>query len=118
VALGNALRTMAAVLLMCDPRDLGIAYSDEALTPGQRVEPNLYLYDAYPSGIGLSEPLYRISDRLLQHAHALIKGCACEHGCPSCVGPVGEVGDDGKAVALRFLEALLSDQPAIEEAPF
>ena len=24
-------------------------------------EPNLYLYDAYPGGIGFSEPLYRVT---------------------------------------------------------
>ena len=33
--LGNALRTVAALLLMCDPRDLGVAFSEE---------PNLYLF--------------------------------------------------------------------------
>ena len=27
--LGNALRTVAALLLMCDPRDLGVAFSEE-----------------------------------------------------------------------------------------
>src|SRR5690606_31721628 len=32
VGLGNALRTVAAFLLMCDPRDLGLAFSDEPLT--------------------------------------------------------------------------------------
>ena len=34
-------------------------------------EPNLYLYDAYPGGIGFSEPLYRVHDLLLApHARA------------------------------------------------
>ena len=28
-------------------------------------EPNLYIYDAYPGGIGFSEPLYRTCDALL-----------------------------------------------------
>ncbi len=29
VGLGNALRTVAALLLMCDPRDLGVAISED-----------------------------------------------------------------------------------------
>jgi DEAD/DEAH box helicase domain-containing protein len=118
VGLGNALRTVAAFLLMCDPRDLGLAFSDEPLTEGTRIEPNLYLYDAYPGGIGLSEPLYHATNTLLANALDLMQACHCEAGCPSCVGPVGEVGDHGKAVAIRFAEALLDGRSFPEEPPF
>lgn len=118
VGLGNALRTVAAFLLMCDPRDLGLAFSDEPLSEGMRMEPNLYLYDIYPGGIGLSEPLYHMSGRLLRHAHQLMTQCPCESGCPSCVGPVGEVGDDGKAVAIRFAATLSAEEPEMEVVPF
>lgn len=116
--LGNALRTVAAFLLMCDPRDLGLAFSDEPLTEGVRIEPNLYLYDAYPGGIGLSEPLYHATGTLLANALGMMRACHCESGCPSCVGPVGEIGDNGKAIAIRFAEALLSGGSAPEEPPF
>jgi len=116
--LGNVLRTVAAFLLMCDSRDLGLAFSDEPLTAGMRIEPNLYLYDAYPSGIGLSEPLFRVSTQLLQNARDLVEQCPCEAGCPSCVGPIGEVGDDGKAVALRFATAMVDGAASIEAPPF
>ncbi len=74
-------------------------------------EPNLYLYDAYPGGVGLSAPLYRLTERLLQQTSALLTACDCEAGCPSCVGPVGEVGERGKEVASRIL-AELSAAPA------
>ena len=43
---------MAALLLMCDPRDLGVALSEEIAGGLKAFEPNLYLYDAYPGGIG------------------------------------------------------------------
>jgi DEAD/DEAH box helicase domain-containing protein len=118
VGLGNALRTVAAFLLMCDPRDLGLAFSDEPLTEGTRIEPNLYLYDAYPGGIGLSEPLFHATNTLLGNALDLMQACHCEAGCPSCVGPVGEIGDHGKAVAIRFAEALLGGSSFSEEPPF
>jgi DEAD/DEAH box helicase domain-containing protein len=69
-------------------------------------EPNIYLYDKYPGGIGLSEPLYRMSGALLENSRKLIGSCACEAGCPSCVGPVGEIGEKGKEVALAILRSL------------
>jgi len=69
-------------------------------------EPNIYLYDKYPGGIGLSAPLYRMSDQLLENARKLIENCGCEAGCPSCVGPVGEIGEKGKEVAVAALYAI------------
>jgi DEAD/DEAH box helicase domain-containing protein len=97
--LGNALRTVAALLLMCDPQDLGVAFSEE---------PNLYLYDCYPGGVGQSAPLYRMADRLVKLTSELLAGCECEAGCPSCVGPVGEIGERGKEAAMRIARELLA----------
>jgi DEAD/DEAH box helicase domain-containing protein len=106
--LGNALRTVAALLLMCDPRDLGVALSEDISGGLETFEPNLYLYDMYPGGVGQSAPLYRLAPRLLQQTAELLAACACEAGCPSCVGPAGEVGERGKEVAARILGELLS----------
>jgi DEAD/DEAH box helicase domain-containing protein len=105
--LGNALRTVAALLLMCDPRDLGIAMSEQ-VEGTALFEPNLYLYDCYPGGIGQSAPLYRLSNDLLRKTAGLLAACSCEAGCPSCVGPTGEVGERGKLVAQRILQELLA----------
>ena len=69
-------------------------------------EPNIYLYDKYPGGIGLSEPLYRMSEQLLDNARKLIENCPCQAGCPSCVGPMGEIGEKGKEVATAILRIL------------
>jgi DEAD/DEAH box helicase domain-containing protein len=104
--LGNALRTVASLLLMCDPRDLGVSLSEEISGGLETFEPNLYLYDSYPGGIGQSAPLYRLTPRLLKQTAELLKGCACEAGCPSCVGPAGETGERAKEVAARILEEL------------
>jgi DEAD/DEAH box helicase domain-containing protein len=101
--LGNALRTVAALLLMCDPRDLGVALSEEV---SATFEPNLYLYDTYPGGVGQSAPLYRLTPRLLKQTAELLEACACEDGCPSCVGAPGEVGQRGREVARRIVAAL------------
>jgi len=69
-------------------------------------EPSLYLYDAYPGGMGMSEPLFRIHDQLVHKTRELIAGCGCEQGCPSCVGPIGETGRHAKETALAILRLL------------
>ncbi|HEY6552158.1 MAG TPA: Zn-binding domain-containing protein, partial [Vicinamibacteria bacterium] len=126
VALSYTLGQMAALFLMCDRHDLGIAVGDNGQgearierglvrlgMAGQRepvsddYEPNIFLYDNYPGGIGLSEPLYRLHDRLLAESRALIGACPCREGCPSCVGPAGEIGSRGKEVALALLDTIL-----------
>ena len=106
-ALGNAMRTAAALLLMCDPRDLGVSLTDKSGTQTPGFEPDLHLYDNYPGGIGQSQPLYQMNAQLLSASRNLISSCPCESGCPSCVGPEGETGSRGKGIALRIVDALL-----------
>ena len=43
----------------------------------------------------------------MEKALQVARDCDCEYGCPSCVGPVGEIGQDGKATAIRLLKELL-----------
>ncbi len=123
--LANALGAIATLLVMCDARDLGTSVGEnaelevseepdsEGAQPGKRTvvrkifEPNIYLYDSYPGGVGLSEPLFRLSDSLLEKTHKLISECPCPTGCPSCVGPAGEIGEKGKEVALEILRRML-----------
>jgi DEAD/DEAH box helicase domain-containing protein len=113
VALAALLRTVGALNVMCDPRDLGVSIT-EALPEGADIagslaafEPNLYLYDNYPGGIGQSAALYKLAPRLLDGAAQLLAACPCDAGCPSCVGPIGEVGERGKEVAGRILKAIV-----------
>ncbi len=106
VGLANVLRTVAALLLMCDPRDLGIAFTEDISKNGRSFEPDLFLFDRYPGGIGQSQPLFALSGKLLQSALDVLQSCACEAGCPACVGPIGEVGERGKHAALRILSVL------------
>ena len=118
-----ALGSMATLLLMCDRRDLGTAMGERPPSAASEInwedlaaphtpdvteffEPNLYFYDAYPGGIGFSEPLYRISNLLLERTRELISACPCENGCPSCVGPAGGRSERTKNVALAILRRL------------
>jgi DEAD/DEAH box helicase domain-containing protein len=104
--LGNALRAVASLLLMCDPHDLGVALTEDIASGLKSFEPNLYLYDNYPGGVGQSEPLFRLAGELVARTAEMLDSCGCEAGCPSCVGPVGEIGARGKEAARRILAAL------------
>ena len=73
-------------------RDAAVGASDE---------PRIFIYDNYPGGIGFSEPLFGMHDELLARTRELIAGCECEHGCPTCVGPVGNTGPLAKASRSR-----------------
>ena len=120
----HAMKSVATLLLMCDGRDLGTAVGERPPAPGadteaflpvsledamrgcskEFFEPNLYLFDGYPCGIGFSEPLYRAHELLLARTRDLIAACGCESGCPSCVGPAGDLALRAKEAALAILE--------------
>jgi DEAD/DEAH box helicase domain-containing protein len=69
-------------------------------------EPRIFVFDNYPGGIGFSQPLYEMHGELAARTRLLIAGCACLHGCPTCVGPIGNTGPLAKMVALRILDLL------------
>ena len=74
VGLGALLRTVGSLRVMCDPRDLGISITEAIAGSLQTFEPNLYLYDNYPGGIGQSAPLFKMTRSLLEGAAAVLRG--------------------------------------------
>ncbi len=72
--------------------------------------PTVFLYDNFPGGVGLSEPLWRRQSELLARAQAAVAACDCRAGCPACVGPVLAADEDGaqtpKVLAARVLDLL------------
>ena len=106
-----ALHTVASLAVMAESRDLqkSVGSGDAAYfaTTDQRGRgqwrdaegkasnpeaaaaflPTVYLYDNYPGGIGLSEPLFRRASQLVTAAIELVRSCSCTVGCPACVGP-------------------------------
>jgi DEAD/DEAH box helicase domain-containing protein len=120
VGLAFAMGQVAQLLLMCDRHDIGISIgsaeaSGETKSLGRRGtsseaidadHPRVFVYDNYPGGIGFSEPLFRMTQDLVDRTRDLIAGCPCDSGCPSCVGPLGDTGPRAKAVALDILSRL------------
>ena len=122
VGLAFAMKNVAQLLLMCDGHDIGLSVDGGSLDRSMRaggmggvpdalaVEPNVFIYDNYPGGIGFSRPLFDMHGLLLERTRDLIAGCPCQSGCPSCVGPEGNTGPHAKQVASRILEQLLDGQ--------
>jgi DEAD/DEAH box helicase domain-containing protein len=116
------LHHLAPIFLLCDIRDLGSWLGDttpaeagavatresakQRLLQAERFNPTIYLYDAHAGGIGLAERVFEVLPDLLRHGLQTLKACPCAAGCPSCVGPVNEVGRRAKTTAARLLAAL------------
>lgn len=132
-----ALHVVATVAVMADARDLqkavgngdgawfaiadqtgrgqlrGVEGDEGAVTLEQAFVPTVYLYDNFPGGVGLSEPLWLRQGELVRRAGELVQRCDCKAGCPACVGPVLASHEEGdgqspRTLALKVL-ALLSD---------
>jgi DEAD/DEAH box helicase domain-containing protein len=103
LGVGRAIQAVAAVLLMVDPRDLGLV--SQVRSPHSQ-SPTIYLYETVPGGVGLSERLFERHEELVAGAAELIAGCGCTGGCPACTGPRLEPDVDARALALRLLAGL------------
>jgi len=127
----HALESVATLLLMCDRRDLGTAIGErppapdstssaagaidefiparmrDALSsnPKEFFEPNLYLFDAYPAGIGFSEPLFRTHALLVQKA-GNSSPRAPANKAALLRGPAGDLAPRAKEAALAILDRL------------
>jgi DEAD/DEAH box helicase domain-containing protein len=108
--LGHVLGHLVPLFLMCDWRDVGILAESQAAWSRA---PTVTVYEKVPAGIGFAAQLYELHERLLAAARELIVDCPCERGCPSCVGPVDEVGEDAKGYTLAVLAELIGEHKSM-----
>jgi DEAD/DEAH box helicase domain-containing protein len=109
VGAGRAMRTVGSIMLMSDPRDLGLV--SQVRSPHAE-RPVIYLYDAVPGGVGLAARLFERHAELIEGARDLVAACACLTGCPACTGPSLETGGDARAAAIRLLAMLVAEAGA------
>ncbi len=122
--IANVLRDVITIHAMCDTMDIGTT-----MDPRAAGSPSVFVYDKYPGGLGFSQKAFEMIAKLMQGACDLITSCACEAGCPSCVGaPVlphttndpdggarGRIPD--KEAALVLLHHMLEKEPYIPKGP-
>ena len=106
LGVANLLRIVAPLYLMCSSTDVAVIYQVKSPITDR---PTIFLYDNCPGGIGLAQKAWSMQELLVDRALDIVNTCTCSHGCPSCCGPVGEIGQDGKATAARILKQLLED---------
>ena len=126
--LAYCLHHVAPLFMMCDIHDVGVSIGDNATgksLPPRNIpssitleegfqgfsdmdfEPNIFIYDNFPGGIGLSPSLFDLDTELLERCRKTIVSCPCKEGCPSCVGPTKESGRQAKQVALEILMKIM-----------
>ena len=126
--LAYILHNVAPLFMMCDIHDVGVSIGDnasgESVPPreiparvarpdaepvflDETFEPNIFIYDNFPGGIGLSPSLFALEKTLFERCLKTIAACPCREGCPSCVGPAKESGEQAKQVALEILKGII-----------
>ena len=103
----HALISLLPLWAMCDRWDIGGLSTNFHPETG---EPTVFIYDGHPGGVGISERGFDQFEGWVTDTAALLRGCPCSSGCPSCVqspkcGNLNDMLDKGGA--LMFLERLV-----------
>ncbi|MEG0451200.1 MAG: DEAD/DEAH box helicase, partial [Lysinibacillus sp.] len=78
-----AMNAFIPLFIQCDSNDVAVVPQVKAT---HNELPTFFVYDKYPGGIGLSEKVYELWEELLERTMTHVRHCACESGCPSCIG--------------------------------
>lgn len=108
-AIEHAAIGLTPLVASCDRWDVGgISHPYHLDTGGLAT---VFIYDAYPGGVGIASACYLRLKELLTETLELLRDCPCEEGCPSCIhSPKCGSGNEplDKAGALRLLGLILS----------
>jgi len=108
-AVEHAAIAILPLFAMCDRLD--IAGLSTPLHPDTGCA-EVFVYDALPGGVGISEKGFALLSELWKATLAAINECPCQEGCPSCIqspkcGNNNEPLD--KCAAILILQALLGE---------
>jgi DEAD/DEAH box helicase domain-containing protein len=104
----HAMIALLPLWAMCDRWDIGGLSTNIHFQTGR---PTVFVYDGHPGGVGLVERGFEQFEGWVSDTAAMIEGCPCSDGCPSCVqspkcGNLNELLY--KAGALTFLQRLVA----------
>ena len=95
---------------LCDRNDIGGVSTPFQPDTGKA---QIFIYDAYPGGIGIAEKGFEIITELWQATLKLIRECPCQDGCPGCIQSP-KCGNNNqpldKEAAIILLEELVSSK--------
>ncbi len=81
-ALEHAAIGILPLFALCDRMDIGGLSTPNHPDTGS---PQIFIYDAFPGGVGIAEKGFEILEELWRTTLSAIEECPCEAGCPSCV---------------------------------
>ncbi len=81
-AVEHAAIGILPLFALCDRNDIGGVSTPLHPDTGRA---QIFIYDAYPGGIGIAEKGFSMISELWQATLSVIAECPCEDGCPSCV---------------------------------
>ena len=88
---------------LCDRNDIGGVSTPLHPDTGRA---QVFIYDAYPGGIGIAEKGFAIIKELWQAALNTVNECPCEEGCPSCIQSP-KCGNNNKPLDKKAAQVLL-----------
>jgi DEAD/DEAH box helicase domain-containing protein len=88
---------------LCDRNDIGGVSTPLHPDTGRA---QIFIYDAYPGGIGIAEKGFDLVEELWQTTLRAIKECPCEEGCPSCIQSP-KCGNNNKPLDKKAAQILL-----------
>ena len=98
LGLSYILRNIAPLYTLSDYADIRVVFENRSHFTNQ---PTIFVYDAIPGGVGISERVYHIFGLIAQASQEAIAACSCTHGCPACIGPmITREGIKEKVIAL------------------
>jgi DEAD/DEAH box helicase domain-containing protein len=78
----HAMIAMLPLWAMCDRWDIGGLSTNLHLQTGR---PTVFIYDGHAGGVGIAERGFDQFEGWVADTAAMIAGCPCHDGCPSCV---------------------------------
>jgi DEAD/DEAH box helicase domain-containing protein len=78
----HAAIALLPLFALCDRNDIGGVSTP--FHPDTR-KAQIFIYDAYPGGIGIAEKGFDLVDELWQVSLKVLAECPCQGGCPSCI---------------------------------
>jgi DEAD/DEAH box helicase domain-containing protein len=100
----HAMIALLPLWAMCDRWDIGGLSTNIHPQTGR---PTVFIYDGHAGGVGITERGFEQFEGWVRDTAALLRGCPCHDGCPSCVqspkcGNLNDMLD--KSGALTFLQ--------------
>jgi DEAD/DEAH box helicase domain-containing protein len=100
----HAMIALLPLWAMCDRWDIGGLSTNIHPQTGR---PTVFIYDGHAGGVGITERGFDQFEGWVRDTAALLRGCPCHDGCPSCVqspkcGNLNDMLD--KSGALTFLQ--------------